>query len=89
MAERGALTCFLVLMIFESQSLRQKQYCAPLSVWYSSLLSKGNYRAPPRPQRHSCQPTVKLHILPLVRIFPLGRGSTGAQGAAGGIYLEQ
>ena len=40
-------------------------------------LPKENYRAPPRPpvgSRYSCQPTVKLHILPLVWIVPLGKG---------------
>ena len=32
----------------------------------------------------SCQPRVKLHILPLVWISLLKRGSMGAQGAAAG-----
>ena len=44
----------------------------------------------PAGAQHSCQPTVKLHILPLVQlvwIFTLLKGvSTGAHGAAG-IYL--
>ena len=38
---------------------------------------KGNCRAPPTPpvgSRHSYQPAVKLHISPLVWIFPLGKG---------------
>ena len=39
--------------------------------------------------RHSCQPTVKLHTLPLVWDFLFERGSTGAQGAAAGICLAQ
>ena len=43
---------------------------------------------PPVGSQYSCQPTVKLHILPLVWIFPLGKGSTGAQEAAAGICLE-
>ena len=42
---------------------------------------------PPAGSQHSCQPTVKLHILPLVWIFLWERFSTGAQGAAAGIYL--
>ena len=29
---------------------------------------------PPVESQHSCQPTVKLYILPLVWIFPLGKG---------------
>ena len=29
---------------------------------------------PPVGSQHSCQPTVKLHILPLVWVFPLGKG---------------
>ena len=37
--------------------------------------------------QHSCQPTVKLHIITLVWIFLWERGSTGAQGAAAGICL--
>ena len=43
--------------------------------------------APPAGSQHSCQPTVKLHILPLVWVFLWERGSTGAQGAAAGIFL--
>ena len=42
---------------------------------------------PPVGSRHSSQPAVKLHILPLVRIFPWERGSAGAQGAAAGMCL--
>ena len=38
--------------------------------------------------QHPCQPTVKLHILPLVWIFLWERGSMGTQGAAAGIFLE-
>ena len=30
--------------------------------------------APPVESQYSCQPTVKLHILPLVWIFTLGKG---------------
>ena len=30
--------------------------------------------APPVGSQHSCQPTVKLHKLPLVWLFPLGKG---------------
>ena len=37
---------------------------------------------PPAGSQHSCQPTVKLNILPLVWIFLWEIGSTGAQGAA-------
>ena len=33
----------------------------------------GNPAAPAVPQ-HSCQPATKLHMLPLVRLFPLGYG---------------
>ena len=37
--------------------------------------------------RHSCQPTVKLLIVPLVWRFPLGKGYYGARAAAAGICL--
>ena len=33
-----------------------------------------NYRAPPAGSRHSCQPTVKLHILPHGMKFSSGKG---------------
>ena len=53
-----------------------------------SVLRKGHSDpATPAGSRHSCQPTVKLHILPLVWIFLWGRGSTGSQGAAAGICV--
>ena len=39
-----------------------------------------NAPTPPVGSQHSCQPTVKLHILPLVWIFPLGKGSIGRRG---------
>ena len=35
---------------------------------------------PPVGSQHSCQPTVKLHILPLVWIFTLGKGWYGGTG---------
>ena len=49
---------------------------------------KGNDRAPPVGSRHSCQPTVKRHILPLVWIFFSGKGVVrGRSGPAAGMYL--
>ena len=42
---------------------------------------------PPAGSQHSCQTTVKLHILLLAWIFPLG--STGARGAAAGIFKRR
>ena len=42
---------------------------------------------PPVGSQYSCQPTVKLLILPLVWIFLWERGSTGAQGAAAENFL--
>ena len=45
--------------------------------------------APPVESQHSCQPTVKLHMLPLrsMDFSKRERGSTGAQGAAAGFAL--
>ena len=48
---------------------------------------------PPRPQRGvtafmSAHSKKIIHILPLVWIFLLGRGSMGAQGAGAGIFLD-
>ena len=40
----------------------------------------GTLESPPVGSQHSFQPTAKLHILPLVWIFPLGKRSFGAQG---------
>ena len=41
-------------------------------VWHLRKLQ--SVPAPPVGSRHSCQSTVKLHILPLVWVFPLGKG---------------
>ena len=38
--------------------------------------------APPVGSQHSCQPTVKLHVLPLVWIFTLGKGQCGGAGGS-------
>ena len=40
---------------------------------------------PPAGSRHSCQPTVKLHVLPLVWPFPLEK--EGSRRVAAGIFL--
>ena len=45
--------------------------------WQHACRRNVNYRAPPSGVAHSCQPTVKLHILPLVWIFPLLKGEYG------------
>ena len=40
----------------------------------ASLRKEQSDPATPAGSRHSCQPTVKLHTLPLVWNFPLGKG---------------
>ena len=55
-------------------------WCAVvMGAWHQHLLAREiteRPRAPTPPvrSRHSCQPTVKLYIVPLVWIFPLGMG---------------
>ena len=49
----------------------------------ASALRKGqSYPATPAGSQHSCQPTVKLHILPLVWNFPLRAGWCGVAGCS-------
>ena len=53
--------------------------------WLHRNLPKGIQSAPTPPagSRHSCQPTVKLHILSLVWMLPLGKGwYGGAEGSS-------
>ena len=62
-------------------------YGTPTSVARTDI----TIRYPPTAgSQYSCQPTVKLHILPAVWIFLLGKGWYGGAegaGAAAGIYL--
>ena len=48
--------------------LRMRSCGWPCTPWQGKLQSTPT---PPVGSQHSCQPTVKLHILPLVWIFPL------------------
>ena len=66
------LACLLANFASPGTSITHETTVKPSVDVFQGTLQSGP--AAPVGSQHSCQPTVKLHILPLVWNFPLGKG---------------